>query len=480
MAGALTRIRSQVADGFARLKSGTGATTYGDYGWRPIGGFWERNLPGTRFNFKREAGTLWDNSVVRMGLKWIEDTYPEARQVVRRPGQNGKLEIVATPHPLLALLAKPNPLYSARLLNAGLLISLKTDGNAYLLKVRSGAGKVVGIVYLPHMLVEPVAGGPDGWIDHYRYQVGGQTTDFPVSEIVHIRDGCDPDNIRKGLARLGAALREVCTVNERSTFEATLLKNRGVPAAIINLKEAPNAGTGAGDAFRKGGFAVDQAKAIKKRWQEEFTGDNRFNVLVSSLPIDVHDIAFSPNDMALDKLSRLPISILCGSLNLDPMVLGLPSDEKKFANFREARAAAYEECLMPTQRLIDEELTAQLMPEIVGAQPSDVLGRDYSEVRALQEDQDALHRRWRDDYRAGGIKRKVFLARIGEEYDEVADDVYFTDLVSPTAVPAPDMNKGRVSEFRRHLSAKFREELRLERAHANGNTGQLAQISRGE
>lgn len=407
--------------GVDRLKA---VTTYSEDGWVSFGNRIHRNLPATRFNYEREAGNLWDNSIVRMGLKWIEDTYPEARQVVYRPGAEGKMEQVPK-HRLLDLVRNPRgplQIFPRRVHEAGLLISLKVNGNAYEWIITSAAGLPVALVYLPHYLVRPIPGGPNGWISHYEYRVGGSTIDIPVERMIHHMDGNDPETGgRSGLSRLGAALREVCTVNEIATFEATLLRARGVPSVIVNLRDMP--------AGQQQTPTADQAKQMKRRWQEDFTGDNRFTPLISTLPIDVHPLTMSPNDMALDKIAQLPIAVICGSLNLDPMVLGLPSDDsKKYSNFREAREAAYEECIIPTQRLIDETRTEMLMPMILGSTPQDELGRDYSDVRALQEDMNELHKRAREDYKAGLIKRKEGKRMIKEEYDETKDDVYLTDI----------------------------------------------------
>lgn len=432
----LAKLIERAATGLDAIRhGGKAATSYSEEGWSTYSGLnLSRKLPGSKKDFGREAGQLWDNSIVRMALKWKEDIYFEARQCVRRPDKTGKLDILPE-HPLTDLLRDgpntPNPIYGLRTLKAGLMISLSVYGDGYLWKLRSGAGRLAGFLYLPASLVKIVAGGPFGWISHYEYRVSGQTIRIEVPDMIHVQDGADPENPRHGLSRLGAALREICTVNERATFEWALLGNRGIPGAIVNLKEAPK-GTDTAPGSRGG--TVDQARRMKKQWQEEFTGDNRFMVLASTLPLDVHEIAFSPNEMALDKIARLPISVICGSLNLDPMVLGLPSDEKKFSNFREARSAAYEECIIPTHKLIDEAIGSGCMHELPFAQENDVLGRDYSDVRALQEDAQRVAGRATTLYKGGVVKRKVALRMIGEEYDEVEDDVYSTDL---RQLPAP-------------------------------------------
>ena len=47
------------------------------------------------------------------------------------------------------------------------------------------------------------------------------------------------------------------------------------------------------------------------------------------------------------------------------------------------------------------------------------------EVLGLQEGQDELHKRWRENYKAGGIDRFTFKERIGEEPEDSDKDVYY-------------------------------------------------------
>jgi hypothetical protein len=154
------------------------------------------------------------------------------------------------------------------------------------------------------------------------------------------------------------------------------------------------------------------------------------------------------------------------------MVVGLPSDDKKFSNFREAREAAYEECIIPTHKLIDDAITAGTTHEMPFAQPGDVLGRDYSDVRALQEDQDKLADRAGKLYKVGLIKRKTGLQMVGEEYDEIEDDVYLTDLIKPGTMKDGDQDGERMegkdlASVRRMIGANWRSRIPKHRRTAD-------------
>jgi HK97 family phage portal protein len=337
-------------------------------------------LPGSRYNWRREAGDLWLNGVVLTCLNWVCRNWPEARQVVTRPGASDKPEQVPG-HPALALLARPGRDYDSSVLWAGTLLSWFVDGNAYWYKERNALGQVVGLTYVPHFMLAPY-GSADGsrLIAGYAYRVDGETYTYAPEEIVHFRNGVDPSNLRRGLGDLAGELRSVCNDNEGQSFSASLLRNMGIPGAILSPKEKVN-------------LTPEQAKQIKDRFREGFTGDSRGEPFVPSMPVELSKLSFSPDELALDKLSGMTIPRICGAMGLDPMVVGLPSATKTYSNYKEAREAAYENVIIPLQRTMDATLTEQLMPEIRGAGPRDEFGRDYSAVRALQEDVTALYER---------------------------------------------------------------------------------------
>ncbi|OGF05247.1 MAG: hypothetical protein A2W00_04680 [Candidatus Eisenbacteria bacterium RBG_16_71_46] len=369
------RIRERLGAGLKALSLPRGASSvYGSTGLT-----WT-TLPGTTYDWKTQAGDLWDNSVVRINLKWKEDTFGEARLVVRRPDAEGKLQIVTPEHPLVTLLKHPNPWYRGRELMAGTNLSLDVDGNAYWLRLFAESGKLVGLHYLPHFQVEPVAGGPDGWLSHYWWYLGGYRVKLETWQVVHLRDGLDPRRPLTGLSRLGALLREVCESNEAATYSASLLKSGGLLRLLISPKQLAE--------DKRYTFSADQAKALKRLWRESDAAEP----LVPTIPIEVSTPGYSPEQMALDKIRRIPTDFICAAQGVDPMAVGLPSDNKTYSNLSEALRATYEN-VMQRQAMIDEQITDVLMDQVLFSRPGDELGRDYSNVRALQEDMDKLYQR---------------------------------------------------------------------------------------
>jgi HK97 family phage portal protein len=338
-------------------------------------------LPGTRYDYRREAGALWLSSPVLAAIQWLCRTWSEAPSVIRRPGKAGALEPMR-PHPLTDLLETPNQWYDASVLWMGTLLSWVVDGNAYWYVERSAAGKPVGLAYLPHYLVTPTwPNDGSAYRTGYSYRVDNATINLKLEEVVHFQNGLDPANIRRGLSPLAAEFRSVVTDNEAQSYAAALLKNMGVPGVVISPKSADM------------DLPPDQARQLKELWRAAVTGDNRGLPVVPSFPVEIQSPGFSPEQLALDKLAAISIPRICAAIGVDPMVLGLPSDTKTYSNLQQAREGAYEQTLIPMHRTFDSQLTRQLRDRLPGFLPDDVLGRDYSAVRSLQDDLDKLYAR---------------------------------------------------------------------------------------
>ena len=384
---------------------------------------WNNNLPGAEYDYRKNAGKLWENSVVLAVIKFLCRRWPEARMVVYSPSQavDGKDKMLTT-HPLLSLVENPSTDYDRSVHEAGMLLSYVANGNAYAFKLRSASGKVVGLQYIPHFRIAPYW-PKDGseFISGYVYNVNGQKYLLDKNDVVHLRDGVDPENERVGLSSLGAVLREICTDNEAATFSAAILRNMGVPGVVVSPKQVQGAGVA---------MTPDRQQEFKRAWVE-FTRDNRGEPMIQGIPVDVTNPGFSPEQMVLDKTRAIPVSRICAAVGFDPMVLGYPSETKTYANYKEALEAAYEGCLIPMQRTFDMQTTRALSDDVLNAKPGDYLGRDYSNVRVLQEDMDKLFERVANVYQKGLIMRSVGLRMIGEVFTP-ADDVYYTDIAPET------------------------------------------------
>jgi len=138
----------------------------------------------------------------------------------------------------------------------------------------------------------------------------------------------------------------------------------------------------------------EEAERIKAELKSRTTGDMRGDPLVLSARIKVEKLSFSPEQLSLTALRRIPEERISAVLGVPAVVVGLGAglDRSTFANFSEAREAAYEHNIIPTQRMMAEELRRSLLPDFSDVKTHRVefeLGR----VRILQADQDKLFER---------------------------------------------------------------------------------------
>lgn len=357
-------------------------TTSGSVGWTFLLGS-ESRLSPSDINWSNIVGDLWENPIVRCAAMWKLDAMSEAPQVVRRT--NGDDVDAIRPHPLTEFLKNPNPYMLWDELQAAISLSLDTDGNAYIHKARAASGDLAALELLPAHTISPIAGPAIGQVEKYEYRYGTtQKLDIFPKDMIHIRLTRDPKNMISGLSRLGGVMREIAATNEASTYIYAILKNSGVPSVALLPKN------------EEAGMAItteDDITRIQDLWERRFTGDQRGRPFVASIPMDVNSIGFSPEDLALESLWMMPINLICAALNIDPMVLGLPSPSKTYSNFREANEAAYRGCIIPELRIIDKAIGHGLRDEIPGYEENDLLGRDLAGIRYLLEDEDKIYRR---------------------------------------------------------------------------------------
>src|SRR4029453_11997333 len=105
------------------------------------------------------------------------------------------------------------------------------------------------------------------------------------------------------------------------------------------------------------------------------------------------------------------------------------------SNFAEAGEAAYESNVIPTQRLFAEELHTQLLPDFGDPMRLEI-DFDLSGVRVLQEDQNALHERVRENLKAGLWTINQCLAKLGDDQMPDGDILYVPANLIPTRVDA--------------------------------------------
>lgn len=400
-------------------------------------GYWL--LPRTKYNYGLDIGQGLGSSLVVQVISWTARNFTQVPFRLRAVSMEGKKKVYTDVEAALTgagafvrLLEYPNEYYSGRLMIKAMVYDYEGTGECYLAKLRNASGRVVELWWIPQMLIRPMW-NPDGsdYITYYLYNPNGVPVRIEVSDIVHIRDGLDPRNPRQGFNRLAALAREIFTDEEASNFSATLLANLGVPGVIISPKD-----TGIASRNR-----IEDPEGVKDSYMEKFSGDKRGEPLILTSPTDVQILSFSPEQMGLVNLRRLPEERVSGVLGVPAIVAGLGAglERSTYSNMAEAREAAYEEKILPMHGDWAQDLKVQLLNEFVDITKYE-LDADLTKVRVLQEDQNKLVERNLKALAGGAISRRVYKDNVGEDSDE-KDDVYYIPtawtVVNAMEVPPP-------------------------------------------
>jgi HK97 family phage portal protein len=270
-------------------------------------------------------------------------------------------------------------------------------------------------------MVRPVGNGVNP-LTHYVYTTDGRSFDIPVSDIIHIRYGRDPSDIRLGRAPLTAVLREIATDNTASTTAYGLLANGAMPSLIVG----PDAKETTVD------MSMDDARQVKRQLHEDLTGDGSGGIVVMTGAYKMDRVSLTPSELALDSVRRVPEERICSALGINPMVLGLGSglERSTYSNYERAQQAAWEDGMVPLLRTLADAITADLLPEYPETQQGDYVMYDLETVRALADDMQAEAVRAEKLYKAGIIDRAEAKRIAGLE--AVPED---EGQLHPTAIP---------------------------------------------
>lgn len=416
--GVFARLWSRIARRHAPVES-KGVTATGDVGWTALGGSrFNGFVQGSKTNWEERAGVLWENPAVALCVSYLFDKVAEPKLEITRQIQGGEEE-PAQPAGALArlldLLSLPNGEYDGISLLQAVSLSYKLCGTAYIVKTRSGRGSLVdGLWYVPHWQMAPVApddGGPTREFERTVYIKGKAIkTRFPREDVIQFRRGIDPANPRCGMDLFRAMLRPIVTDSQIDNYTAAILTNMGVTAGVVGSNDPENP------------LSPSERDELKRLLDDRTTGDNAGSWLVSSLPLKIDTLSQSPQSLALDKIGERPEARILAAFGFNAMALGLPSDDKKYANLKESREMAMESGIIPMLGDIAATLTAELLPEFdTGARGGLRIRFNYAGVGDLQPDQDKLSARYINEWKTGIRRLSEARAAVGLDEDPETD-----------------------------------------------------------
>lgn len=278
-------------------------------------------------------------------------------------------------HPLLKLLAHPNPLQSGEQFLESVFSYYQIAGNVYIEAVRPGEGEAPRELYVlrpDRMRVIPGEGGlPQG----YEYRVSERTVRWPadvltgVSNILHWK-AFHPLDDWYGMAPLEAAMTSIDQHNAASAWNQALLGQAARPSGALIY--APKDGPAQ--------LSDEQFRRLKEELEEHYLSPRHAGrPLILEGGLDWKEMGLSPKDMdwlsGRDRAAR-DIALAFG---VPEQLIGI-AESQTYANMAEARLALYEETVLPLAQQFKGEFNRWLAP-MFGADLA--LDIDTDEIPAL-------------------------------------------------------------------------------------------------
>jgi HK97 family phage portal protein len=284
-------------------------------------------------------------------------------------------------HPILSLIARPNPAQGRAEFLEALYGQILLSGNGYVEAVAGASGLPweLHVLRSDRMSVVP---GPDGWPVAYEYAVGSRRHRFDLVEgrpaVLHIK-AMHPQDDHYGLSPMQAAAAAVDVHNAATAWSKALLDNAARPSGAIVYRGADG----------QGSLAPEQYERLVEEIETYHMGArNAGRPMLLEGGLDWKPMGFSPSDMEFHKTKEAAAREIALAFGVPPMLLGLPGDAT-YANYQEANRALYRLTVLP----LAAKVTAALSHWLSGFTGEAVeLRPDLDQVPALAAEREALWR----------------------------------------------------------------------------------------
>lgn len=378
---------------------------------------------GTDRDYASAVGDLTQSSIMMAAVTAVGSSASEAELQVRQFVD--KQELAIDDHAMVQLWERPNRFYDSSTMMKALATSWVIADNAYLRKDRNDDKRVIELWYEPHTTIRAVypKDGSD-FISYYEVQRGPDWIPVPVEDVIHFRNGLDPANPRYGLASTPAVFREIFGDNESANWYANLMANDASFRYFLSIDN------------KAGELGQEDIENIKKLMMAQVKGDKKFTppIITNAEP---KKLQFSPDELDLRRQRYLAEERFCAVKGVPGIVMefGSAGEHAIYNNVDQGQKRFTNNYLAPFWKHIAATLTTHLLPEF-DEDEGHYVYFDTSDVKCLQEDESAKHKREREDYLGGGITRAEYRRAIGRDATK-ADEVYFMPRGGST-FPAPE------------------------------------------
>ena len=283
---------------------------------------------------------------------------------------NGKNEL--DQHPLLDLMARPNPMQSGAEFMRAVVGFYMIAGNSYIERiVANGRPRELYPIRPDRMKVKPGEGMPMAYV----FQVANEPAVIwdvdpgdGISDIRHIKS-FNPLDDWYGMSPLMAGAYAVDQHNEAMTWMQALLQNSAMPSGALEMD-------------KEGTIGDDEFDRLKAEIDQQYGGaKNAGRPMLLQGGLKWTQMGLSPDQMQAIETkysSARDISLAAG---VPPLLLNIPGDST-YSNYQEARLALWEETVIPLAHMIRDEFNIWIAP-MYG--PNVRLDLDLDRVPAIAE-----------------------------------------------------------------------------------------------
>lgn len=288
--------------------------------------------------------------------------------------QGERIEVVDRSHPLNRILRRPNPKQGRAEFFERISMHLSIAGCAYIFKAKGEAQRALGDgseksihlhLLMPNCVRMKDQNKPDS---DYIYKTESGEKTYKYEDVLKVSN-IDPLDEIGHISPLEPAALSVQQSNLSREWNSSVLARDARPAGLL---------TTSSPIVKK-----EDADKILNQFEAKFGGSgNAGRPIFLRGDVKWERISASPSEMEWLEGMRAADRTTCTAIGVSSQLLG-DKEGSTFSNVKEARAALYQDQVIPLLRRVRDSLNAWLAPEFGDNLELDI---DVDEIDALQED----------------------------------------------------------------------------------------------